>query len=61
MLAKYWKKILMLILIIACIFNIMTKLVKRLSLNDELKASAQYIYDEYKDEQNEKKKDVNKN
>jgi len=52
MLAKYWKKIGMFILIVACIFNIMTKLVKKVSLNDELKASAQYMYDEYKDSKN---------
>ena len=60
MLAKYWKKIGMLILIIACIFNIMSKLVKRLSFNDELKASAQYMYDEYKDSKEEKKEIKNK-
>ena len=55
MLAKYWKKIGMLILIIACIFNIMSKLVKRVSFNDELKASAEYMYDEYKDSKETKK------
>ena len=32
MLAKYWKKIGMLILIIACVFNIMGKLVNKISL-----------------------------
>lgn len=36
MLAKYWKKIGMLILIIACVFNIMSKLVNKLSLNKEM-------------------------
>ena len=56
MLAKYWKKIGMLILIIACIFNIMSKLVRRLTLNQELKASAQYMYDEYKDSKKDTKK-----
>jgi len=48
MLAKYWKKIGLIILIVACLINVMSKLVNKVSLNDELKASAQYIYDEYK-------------
>ena len=50
MLAKYWKKICMLILIIACVFNIVSKLVKKVSLNEELLSSARYIY-----QQNENK------
>ena len=33
MLAKYWKKIGLFILIVACIFNIMNNLVKKVSLN----------------------------
>lgn len=52
MLAKYWKKIGMLILIIACVFNIMNKLVHKLSLNSEMLSSAQYIYDQQQDETN---------
>lgn len=32
MLKKYWKKIGMLILIIACVFNVMGKLVHKMSL-----------------------------
>ncbi len=48
MLAKYWKKICILILIIACLFNIISKLVNRLSFNKEILSSAQYVYDEYK-------------
>ena len=43
MLAKYWKKICMLILIIACVFNIMNKLVHKLSLNKEMIYSATYM------------------
>ena len=35
MLKRYWKKIGMLILIIACVFNVMSKLVNKLSLNKE--------------------------
>jgi hypothetical protein len=50
MLAKYWKKIGLLILILACSINIMAKLVNKISLNDELSASAQYLYNEYKEE-----------
>ena len=41
MLQKNWKKIGMLILIIACIFNIMGKLVNKLSLNKEMLYSAE--------------------
>ena len=54
MLAKYWKKIGMLILIIACIFNIMLKLINKLSLDTEMISSAEYIYQEQKSENNEK-------
>lgn len=43
MLAKYWKRIGMLILIIACVFNIMNKLVHKLSLNKEMIYSAEYM------------------
>ena len=46
MLAKYWKKIGLLILIIACIFNIMTKFVHKLSLKSELETSATYVNQE---------------
>ncbi len=52
MLAKYWKKIGILILIIACIINVMSKLVNKVALNDELKASVQYLYNEAKQENN---------
>ena len=43
MLAKYWKKIGMLILIIACVFNIMSKLVNKWSINKEMLYSAVYM------------------
>ncbi len=52
MLAKYWKKIGMLILIIACVFNVMNKLVHKLSLNSEMLSSAQYVYDQQQNEEN---------
>ena len=46
MLKKYWKKIGMLILIIACVFNIMSKLVNKLSLNKEMIYSAEFMYNQ---------------
>ena len=54
MLKKYWKKIGMLILIIACVFNVMNKLVHKVWLNKEILQSAQYIFDEQKNENKEK-------
>ena len=54
MLSKNWKKIGMLILIIACIFNIMGKLVHKLSLNKEMLYSAQYM--QQQQEENKGKK-----
>lgn len=44
MLKKNWKRIGMIILIVACVFNIMSKLVNRLSLNKEMIQSAQYVF-----------------
>lgn len=46
MFARYWKKIGMLILIVACVFNIMGKLINKLSLNKEMLYSAEYMYSE---------------
>ena len=43
MLAKIWRKLLLFILIVLCLFNVITKLVKKASLKDELLSSAQYI------------------
>ena len=59
MLAKYWKKIGMLILIIACVCNIMNKLVHKLSLNSEMLSSAQYIYDQQQNETNNNENNTN--
>ena len=50
MLAKYWKKIGMLILIIACLFNIVSKLVAKIPYIDQLTESAQYVSDHEEDE-----------
>ncbi len=46
MIAKIWKKILLFILIIACLFNIVNKLVHKASLDKELESSAQYIQEQ---------------
>jgi len=59
MLAKYWKKIGMVILIVACVFNIMNKLVHKLSLNSEMLSSAQYIYDQQQNEANNNENNTN--
>lgn len=39
MIGKVWKKVLFLVLIIACIFNIMIKIVNKNSLKSELEAT----------------------
>lgn len=54
MLAKSWKKIGLLILIIACVFNVMNKLVHKLSMDSEMLSSAQYVYEQQEKENNEK-------
>lgn len=41
--AKIWKQLGLLILIIACLFNIITKLTTKVSFNDELQLSADYV------------------
>ena len=46
MLARYWKKIGLFILIVACVFNVMTKFVSKLSFKNELEASATYVNQE---------------
>ena len=53
MLAKVWKKICVLILIIACLFNITLKLVKRVSFNKEAVFSAKYMIEQYKYEKDD--------
>ena len=53
MLAKYWKRIGMFILIVACVFNVMSKLINKLSLNKEMLYSAEYMYEQ---EQNQEDK-----
>ena len=43
MLARIWRKLLLFILIVACLFNVVNKLVKKSSLKDELLSSARYV------------------
>ena len=55
MLSKIWKKVCILILIVACLFNIVLKLVNRISFNKEALTSAQYMLKQYeyeKDKEN---------
>ena len=54
MLKNNWKRIGMLILIVACIFNVMGKLIHKLSLNKEMLYSAEYMYEEQENQQNRK-------
>lgn len=51
MLAKSWKKILLFILIIACLFNIINKLVHKASMEEEIKASAAYVQEKQANEE----------
>ena len=41
--SKIWKKLLLVILILACLFNVVSKIVKRYSLKQELESAAQYL------------------
>ena len=43
MIAKIWKKVLLFILLIACLFNVVIKIVNKSPLKQELQSSAQYI------------------
>lgn len=61
MASKVWKKLLFLILIIACLFNITFKLVQRNSFKDELKSSAQYVQNLVQEENNSQNISTNAN
>lgn len=54
MLAKYWKRIGFIILIIACLFNIMSKLVGKNSLDKEMLFSAEYTAEQERNQTNNK-------
>lgn len=43
MAAKIWKKVGLFILIVACLFNIIIKIVNKIPFVEELKTSAQYV------------------
>ena len=43
MIAKIWQKLGLIILIIACLFNIVSKIVKKISFEEELQSSANYV------------------
>ena len=43
MIAKYWKKIGLIILLICCLFNIVNKIVKRTTLKEQLIQTVQYV------------------
>lgn len=43
MIAKYWKKIGLFILIIACLFNVVSKLVRKMPIKEQLIQTAQYV------------------
>lgn len=54
MAAKIWKKVGLFILIVACLFNIIIKLVNKLPFLEELRTSAQYMLDKNNQEENKK-------
>lgn len=60
MLAKYWKKIGMIIVIVACVFNVMIKLINKLSLDKEMVSSAQYVQDNQNEQDNQDTKKTEK-
>lgn len=48
MVAKIWKKLLLFILIIACLFNVVNKLVHKASMEQEVKSSIEYMKEKNK-------------
>ena len=48
MIAKHWKKIGLIILIFCCLYNVMNKIVRRTSLSQELKQTAEYVLNQEK-------------
>ena len=48
MIAKYWKKIGLIILLIACLFNVVSKIVKRTPLKEQLIQTAEYVLNKEK-------------
>lgn len=52
MLARYWKQIGFVILIVAVLFNVTIKLINKTSLKTEILHSAQYMIDSEEEENN---------
>ena len=48
MIAKHWKKVLLAIVVIACLFNVVRKFVFHPSIEEELKASSEYVQENEK-------------
>lgn len=48
MIAKYWKKIGLIILIFCCLFNIVNKIVKRTTLKEQLIDTVKYVMNQEK-------------
>ncbi len=49
MIAKYWKKIGLIILMFACLFNVVSKLVKRTTIKEQLVQTAEYVLKQEKE------------
>ena len=49
MIAKIWKKVLLAIVVLACLFNLVNKFVFHPSLEDELEASSKYVQEQEKE------------
>lgn len=52
MIAKIWKKLLLAVMILACLFNVTIKVVKKTPLEQELISSAQYMNEQKEETQN---------
>ena len=50
MVAKIWKKVLFIIFLVACLFNVVNKLVHKASLEEELQSSAEYVLEQQQEE-----------
>ncbi len=57
MAGKIWKKVLLLVLLIACLFDIVIKLVNRNSFKNEIEATAEY-FSELKDDTGNQVKNI---
>lgn len=57
MIGKYWKKVGLIIVVIACLFNIVTKIVSKASIKDELESSVLYVKQQQYEEEAQKNKE----